>query len=499
MVIQIDPDTRPSAIAPPFTGHFLVVADTPRGLQTFQPVPKTERIGPRVFSPADESSSEPPLPKMEQNLEIRRNIYTQSGKNLTATVKENQSNGDQAKSNGSVSADSAGKSPEDLVKEPKKTFHCYSCGIDCTRIRFHYSKSAPTTTGAAAAKIKFDLCPACFQHGRFAGSPLEFVKLEDEDYSSVPDRDAPWTDTELLLLLEALEVFDENWNAIADHVGTRTREQCVVKFLQLEIDDKYVESEIASQPNLGPLNRGRIPFSQADNPVMSVIAYLAAMNKPEVAAAAVGRSVEEMRKQIRHRLENGSGGEPETGSSKVITGMKEEDSMEVDPVESPQPTIDNQVVIVDDQGLDDAATLANVAFAASAARAVALASSEEREMTRLVSAALNRTLEKLELKLEHFSAMQSVQEAERRDVERSRQHMLTERLAIRKRMTEAQEALKAMSLKSGEDGANGGAAALNLGAGGGRETRFHFQRRMNDNANVEPLNPARASYRTHEV
>lgn len=440
------------------------------------------------------------MPKMEQNLEIRRNIYTQSGKNLTATVKENQSNGDQAKSNGSATADLAGKSPEDLVKEPKKTFHCYSCGIDCTRSRFHYSKSAASTTGAAAAKIKFDLCPACFQHGRYAGNSLEFVKLEDEDYSTVPDRDAPWTDTELLLLLEALELFDENWNAISDHVGTRTREQCVVKFLQLEIDDKYVENEIDSQPNLAPLlNRGRVPFSQADNPVMSVIAYLAALNKPEVAAAAVGRSVEEMRKQIRHRLENGSGGEAENDSGKVMTNMKEEDSMEVDPVGSPQPTVDNQVVVVDDQGLDDAATLSNVAFAASAARAVALASSEEREMTRLVSTALNRTLEKLELKLEHFSAMQSVQEAERRDVERSRQYMLTERLAIRKRMNEAQEAFKAMSLKSGEDGVNGGAAAFNLGVGGARETRFHFQRRMNDNVNVEPLNPARASYRTYEI
>lgn len=473
------------------------MADTPRGLQTFQPVPKTEKTGPRVFSATEESSSETPLPKVEPNLEIRRNIYTQSGKNLTATVKENHSNGEQTKANGSVLADAAGKSPEDVTKEPKKSFHCYSCGIDCTRTRFHYSKSAPTTAGSAAAKIKFDLCSACFQHGRFAGSALEFVKLEDEDYSGVPDRDAPWTDSELLLLLEALEIFDENWNAIADHVGTRTREQCVVKFLQLEIDDKYIESEIAAQPTFGPLYRGRIPFSQADNPVMSVVAYLAAMNNPEVAAAAVGRSVEEMRKQIRHRLENGFSGEPENEGSKMITTMKAEDSMEVDTGGSPQPTADTQVVVVEDPGSSEATTLSNVAFAASAARAVALASNEEREMTRLVSAALNRTLEKLELKLEHFSAMQSVQEAERRDIERSRQHMLTERLAVRRRMAEAEEAFKAMSLKSGDDGASG--AALNLEAGGARDNRFHFQRRINDHGNVEPLSAARASYRSHEV
>ena len=369
----------------------MVVADTPRGLQTFQPVPKTEKTGRRRFSAAEESSSEAPLPKVEHNLEIRRNIYTQSGKNLTATVKETQSNGEATKANGSASVDSTGKAAEEIVKEPKKPFHCYSCGIDCTRTRFHYSKSAPTAAGsAAAAKIKFDLCPACFQNGRFSGVALEFVKLEDEEYSALPDRDAPWTDTELLLLLEALEVFDENWNAIADHVGTRTREQCVVKFLQLEIDDKYIESEIADQPNFGPLNRGRIPFSQADNPIMSVIAYLAAMNNPEVTAAAVGRSVEEMRKQIRHRLENGFGGaeaaEPGETNPKVTTGMKAEDSMEVDSVRSPQATADNQVAVVVEEeaaeegadehhhGRSDATTLSNVAFAASAARAVALAS-----------------------------------------------------------------------------------------------------------------------------
>lgn len=513
---------------------------------------------------------------MEHNLEIRRNIFTQSGKNLTAAIKENQSNGEQAKSNGSASADSTGKAIEDIVKEPKKSFHCYSCGVDCTRTRFHYSKSAPTTAGAVATKIKFDLCPACFQHGRFAGSPLEFVKLEDEGYMGVPDRDAPWSDTELLLLLEALEVFDENWNAIADHVGTRTREQCVVKFLQLEIDDKYIESEIADQPSFGPLNRGRIPFSQADNPVMSVIAYLAAMNNPEVTAAAVGRSVEEMRKQIRHRLENGFGAtepehepepepEPAPENDKTITHMGAEDYMEIDMVGSPQPTAENQVIVVEEEEEaenpnnpnphpDDATTLSNVAFAASAARAVALASNEEREMTRLVSAALNRTLEKLELKLEHFSAMQAVQESERREIERSRQQMLTERFTVRRRMTEAEESFKAMSLKNGGGGSaagDDGSGAAGAGAGGGAissysggggvgtgntggaetgaetgtgagfslngaksENRFHFAppRRTNPNdhsvgslgdpmanVNVEPLNPARASYRTHEV
>lgn len=444
------------------------------------------------------------MPNLEQNLEIRRNVFTQSGRNLSAPSKESQSNGEQTKPNGAVSTDLAGKLKEEITKEPKKPFHCYSCGIDCTRTRFHHVKTSPTATASASAKYKFDLCPACYQHGRFSGTALDFVRIEDEEYSVIPDRDAPWEDSELLLLLEGLEMFDENWTAIAGHVGTRTREQCVLKFLQLDIDDKYVESETTAQPSWGPLTRGRIPYSQADNPVLSVVAFLAALNQPEVTAAAVGRSVEEMRKQIRHRLENGVSGQGENENSQTTTEMKTEESMDVDQVESPQPSTNNQVVTLENPN-SRATALTSVAFAASAARAAALASNEEREMTRIVSAALNRTLEKLELKLEHFAAMQSVQETERRDVERSRQQMLAERLSVRRRMGEAEEAFKTMTLRSGDEGVNGGGGGggipptSNFGAAGARETRLHFQRRINDPANLEPLNGGRASYRSHEV
>ncbi|CAJ0828844.1 8327_t:CDS:2, partial [Entrophospora sp. SA101] len=34
---QVDQDTRPSSVAPPFTGHFVITADAPRGLQPYLP------------------------------------------------------------------------------------------------------------------------------------------------------------------------------------------------------------------------------------------------------------------------------------------------------------------------------------------------------------------------------------------------------------------------------------------------------------------------------
>ncbi len=49
-------------------------------------------------------------------------------------------------------------------------------------------------------------------------------------------KDAEWTDQETLLLLEGLEMFGENWNDIAEHVGSKTPQQCMLHFLRLPIE-----------------------------------------------------------------------------------------------------------------------------------------------------------------------------------------------------------------------------------------------------------------------
>ena len=51
-----------------------------------------------------------------------------------------------------------------------------------------------------------------------------------------------WSDQETLLLLEALEVFNDNWNEIADHVGTKSKAQCMLHFLRLPVEDDLLEN-----------------------------------------------------------------------------------------------------------------------------------------------------------------------------------------------------------------------------------------------------------------
>ncbi|KAI9830916.1 MAG: hypothetical protein M1819_005298 [Sarea resinae] len=518
---QVDPDTRPSSIGPPFTGHFRVTADTPRGLQPFQPTPNPVITSGKPFAATDRAASATPVTKADLNLEIRRNIYDQQGKDISSPrTKEKQANGESTTNGTPVSGEAGTKSLEELMKEPKKQFHCYTCGVDCTRVRYHSAKTPPSavaTTGSAAAKLKYDLCPNCFVEGRFPGTShaVDFVKLEDPFYSAIPDRDAPWTDAELLLLTEGLELFDDNWGSIADHVGTRTREQCFLKFLSAEIDDIYRNGESAGDGSdtFGTLT-GKVPFTQADNPVMSVIGFLGGLSSPDAAAAAVKKSRKDLQeglhKQVDHaRAASGTAesSEKDQEKGKEKEGMKHEDSMDVDSAEQSQPQQESEPSQQDQQVATNSAQshsqstdpASAAALALAGIRAGALVSHEEREMTRLVSAAVNTTLQKFELKLRQFSEMEAILQSERRELERGRQQLFLDRLAFKKRVREVQEGLKAASLSGGEEGARMAEEVAN--AKGGQSLVFESGDVDGEEGekDAKPLSAETPGYRTLEI
>ena len=110
--------------------------------------------------------------------------------------------------------------------------------------------------------------------------------------AAVASRD--WTDQETLLLLEGLEMFKDDWNKVAEHIGSRTQDECILHFLRLPIEDPYLE-----QPEhgaMGPLAYQPIPFSGSGNPIMSTVAFLASVVDPRVAAAAAKSAMEEFAK-----------------------------------------------------------------------------------------------------------------------------------------------------------------------------------------------------------
>merc|ERR1712002_937621 len=110
--------------------------------------------------------------------------------------------------------------------------------------------------------------------------------------AAVASRD--WTQQETLLLLEALEMYKDDWNKVCEHVGSRTQDECIMHFLRLPIEDPYLEDGDSS--NLGPLIYQPIPFSKSGNPIMSTVAFLASVVDPRIAGSAAKAALEEFSK-----------------------------------------------------------------------------------------------------------------------------------------------------------------------------------------------------------
>jgi SWI/SNF related-matrix-associated actin-dependent regulator of chromatin subfamily C len=226
-----------------------------------------------------------------------------------------------------------------------------------------------------------------------------------------------WSDNELLLLLEGIEIYDEDWDQIASHVGTRSREACVLKFLQLPIEEPYVDPSTEKAMQTPGTTA---PFSHADNPVLSVVAFLAGVVDMKIAAKAAGRSVEELKANLK------------SDAGKDTTTIADE------PMEDAPTT-----------NLERAAT---VAIGAAAAKAHLLGEHTSIENSRLLNHAINLQLRKIETKLAQFDDLEAILEQERRELERVRQEVYCERLALRREVEKAREAIKTAQSLGGQAG-----------------------------------------------
>uniref|UniRef100_A0A8C9ZVZ3 SWI/SNF related BAF chromatin remodeling complex subunit C1b n=1 Tax=Sander lucioperca TaxID=283035 RepID=A0A8C9ZVZ3_SANLU len=197
-----------------------------------------------------------------------------------------------------------------------------------------------------------------------------------------------WTEQETLLLLEALEVYRDDWNKVSEHVGSRTQDECILHFLRLPIEDPYLEDSSAS---LGPLAYQPVPFSQSENPVMSTVAFLASVVDPRVASSAAKAALGE-------RTERG-----------MLINVDEGRVMEQDLVEG------------------SVATAAAAALSSAATKAKHLAAVEERKIKSLVALLVETQMKKLEIKLRHFEELETIMDREKEALEQQRQQLLSER------------------------------------------------------------------------
>jgi SWI/SNF related-matrix-associated actin-dependent regulator of chromatin subfamily C len=163
------------------------------------------------------------------------------------------------------------------------------------------------------------------------------------------------------------------------------------------------------------------------------------------------------------------GAEPESAeeAEKGKEEVKTEDRMEVDEaapsVEKTTTEANGSSNVIND--------IASTALATTAARASGLASHEEREITRIVSAAVNLTLQKFELKMAQFAEMEEIVQAERRDLEKGRQQLFLDRLSFKKRMKDMEDTFRKASLKEPQEGMRMMQEAVSANSG----QKFGFQ------------------------
>ncbi|KAF4618957.1 hypothetical protein D9613_009907 [Agrocybe pediades] len=417
---QIDPEQRPAALAPPFTGHFRVIMDTPRGLQSMHP---GRRPTPTSGTASGANGSKvPTAPAPPASLELRNSIYQTTAKASRPVTSAEAT----ALANGADPVKANGTGPSSTVE----SHSCDTCGADCSLVRYHSLKDK-----------KFEICSPCYLDGRFPSTMFsgDFVKLTTAPGAISQGSDDDWADQEVLLLLEALEMYEDDWSKIEEHVGTRSAQQCLRKFLQLPIEDPYLNTEGA----MGALRFGRIPFEQADNPVMSVVAFLAGVVGPGVAAEAAKTALHDLTDNNTTSVEEAN---KEEGADGQAAAEKDENKMDEDPKEetgtataegdsphekegSSQPQSTKPKTTVPHSKVVRAA---NLALKSSAKAAQALADAETTQIRSSLAQLIKLTLTKLELKMSQFEELEEILEEERKALESARLGLVNERVGMKK-------------------------------------------------------------------
>lgn len=353
-------------------------------------------------------------------------------------------------------------------------YECDACGEDCSRMRYH-----------CVGQMDINLCPTCFANGQY---PPTLSSRDFEQLATVGSSDAydgsVWSEAEVLLLLEGLEQFGDDWTAVAGHVKTKTNEQCVMQFLRMPIEDSFLGDQ------LGKWGRGSgmkgasaklasgehifagapLPFADASNPVMAQIAFLASSVSPEVAAAAAQAALTKimqeteaspaapgpvagvtpertvlakklMNRDVRPAADGGSSlsnggahvpnGVPGVPGTGIVNGQVAAPQQQAQrPPAGPSAPSTRGPGPIPGTELDSAAVQASsaVALAAAAARARKLADAEVRELDRVFAVVVETKLRVIEEKMKGFSQLEEMTRAERDRLESQRRAIYKDRV-----------------------------------------------------------------------
>ncbi|XP_020157764.1 SWI/SNF complex subunit SWI3C homolog isoform X4 [Aegilops tauschii subsp. strangulata] len=286
--------------------------------------------------------------------------------------------------------------------------------------------------GKIRERLSESYCSYCSQSLRSLHYQSQKERVDGAKDGSENEGDN-WTDQETLLMLEGIEKHKDNWNSIADHVGTKSKAQCIYHFIRLPVEDSLLENiEVpdASMP-FRPQSNGyphsdsngstsgnlpqsiqhgnELPFISSSNPVMSLVAFLASAIGPRIAASCASAALSALTRDDDPR---------------VISERMHID----DRVHGAHPNFCGH------NGASSSISLENVKHAtlcglsAAAIKSKLFADQEEREIQRLVATVINHQLKRLELKLKQFAEVETLVLKECEQVERAKQRISAGRI-----------------------------------------------------------------------
>ncbi|KAG0142917.1 hypothetical protein CROQUDRAFT_49584 [Cronartium quercuum f. sp. fusiforme G11] len=390
---QVDADTRPAAVGPPFTGHFRVLLDTPRGLMPLHTGNLKRKPHESLKSDLpDTKSSKLTHDLFNEGVELRRNLYTKTDKGIEKEIKEiNEENVEDG---------------TELEINQKPVVTCDVCGVDCTNLCYHNTKQRT-----------YDLCPQCYTSGRFPNqmNSNEFLRLDRNN----PNNLKSWTDQELLLLLEGLEMYSDDWDKIVEHIGgTKTKQECILEFLRLPIEDEFIKQVDKDLSSTSYINPSIITGSE--NPVVSVLSFLIGLVDPDTISKLTNESIEDIKSDIKQKINEPNQTHQEES---ISTEPKEKvNTMDLDDSESNSPTKLEKTI--------------HLALKTTKLKSLTKVTEEEIEINKLLSNLTEKTIEKLDLKLSQFNKLESLIELDRRNLEQFKQTLLIERQLIVKEIGE---------------------------------------------------------------
>lgn len=252
--------------------------------------------------------------------------------------------------------------------------------------------------------------------------PLKKQKIESGD----------WSSKELAALLLGIKNHKHDWFQIAKTVGNnRSPQECILKFLNMPIEDKYTE---LSDKDLGILKFApNFPVLSADNPVISNLIFITNFVDADVVKAASAKACKVMDSKILDKIEEVYGEKTDSDSQKQNGAKKSPTEINGNVgSEDLNDILKSEFNEDERESIDVINEAATATLGAVAARSHLFATYEEREMQKITQTIVNQELNKVEVKLNKVKVLEKVFEKERHNLEKQQNEIFLDRLALTK-------------------------------------------------------------------